>query len=65
MFGFGNKRRVRNNTFGAGRLRGAALAGLGMLAWKWWRSRQAGANRPTTYQDRSFSERTTHPADQL
>jgi hypothetical protein len=66
MFGFGNRRRVRHNAFGAGRLRGAALAGLGMLAWKWWRNRQAGAaNRTTSYQDRSFTERSSHPADEV
>ena len=43
MFGFGNKvnkRRVRNDTFGPSRLRKAALAGVGMLAWRWWRNRQ-------------------------
>jgi hypothetical protein len=41
MFGFGNRRRVRNDTFSPSRIRGAALAGLGMLAWRWWRNRQA------------------------
>jgi hypothetical protein len=43
MFGFGNKgnkRRVRNDTFGPSRLRNAAIAGVGMLAWRWWRNRQ-------------------------
>jgi hypothetical protein len=66
MFGFGsNRRRGRNETFASGRLRGAALAGIGMLAWKWWRNRQSGAHRPATHQDRPFSERPTQPADQL
>jgi hypothetical protein len=38
----GNKRqRVRNDTFSPSRIRGAAIAGLGMLAWRWWRNRQA------------------------
>ena len=42
MFGFGgNKRRARSDTFAPSRIRGAALAGLGMLAWQWWRKRQA------------------------
>lgn len=55
MFGFGNtrssRRQVRNDTFGGSRMRNAALAGIGMLAWKWWRNRQASSatgNRHTT-----------------
>jgi uncharacterized membrane protein YebE (DUF533 family) len=61
MFGIGGtKRRVRNETFAPSRLRGAALAGLGMLAWKWWRNRQA-TNQPTAHQDRTFSEPSTRP----
>lgn len=56
MFGFGNKRRkVRNDTFGPGRIRTAAVAGLGMLAWKWWRNRQS-TERATGSPDRSFTE---------
>jgi hypothetical protein len=61
MFGIGrNKRRVRHDKFGPSRLRGAALAGLGMLAWKWWRNRQASGARPTTH-DRPFTDPTAHP----
>ena len=53
MFGFGNKsgRRVRNDTFGSTKLRNAAIAGVGMLAWQWWRNRQSsamGSDRPST-----------------
>lgn len=55
MFGFGNKRRVRNETFAPNRIRGAAIAGLGMLAWQWWRKRQA-SNQPGTDPGRSFKE---------
>jgi hypothetical protein len=45
MFGFGTKRRsVRNDTFSANRIRGAALAGLGMLAWRWFRNRQTSGS---------------------
>ena len=55
MFGLGNKRKVRNDTFSSNRIRGAALAGLGMLAWQWWRKRQA-SSRPVTNPDRSFGE---------
>jgi hypothetical protein len=56
MFGLGrNKRQVRNETFSPHRLRNAAVAGLGMLAWKWWRNRQE-TSRPGTAQDRSFTE---------
>jgi hypothetical protein len=55
MFGFGNRnrgRRVRNDTFSGSRLRNAALAGVGMLAWRWWRNRQ-NPSQPTTYRERS------------
>ena len=65
MFGLGNSnrgRRVRNDTFGGSRMRNAALAGVGMLAWRWWKNRQA-SNRPTTYQDRSFTETAGRPTD--
>ena len=67
MFGLGNRnrgRRVRNDTFGGSRMRNAALAGIGMLAWRWWKNRQE-SNRPTTYHDRSFTEASTRPADTL
>jgi hypothetical protein len=65
MFGLGNKnrgRRVRNDTFGGSNMRNAALAGVGMLAWRWWRNRQGNASRPTTYQDRSYNDTTTGSA---
>ena len=60
MFGLGNKnrgRRVRNDTFGGSRLRSAALAGVGMLAWRWWKNRHS--NQPAGYQGQSFSDRET------
>jgi uncharacterized membrane protein YebE (DUF533 family) len=45
MFGFGNSNFRRSNrgsgTFGGTNLRRAALAGVGMLAYRWWRNRQA------------------------
>jgi hypothetical protein len=64
MFGIGNsnRRRARNGTFSPGRLRNAALAGVGMLAWRWWRNRQA-SGRPATNPERPFSETPTSPAD--
>ena len=57
MFGFGNRNRqqVRNDTFGPSRVRNAMLAGAGMLAWRWWRNRQAN-NQSTTNQNRSFTD---------
>jgi hypothetical protein len=59
MFGFGsNRRRVRNDTFGPGRVRSALLAGVGMLAWRWWRNRQA-AGQPRNNQDRFSQEPRT------
>jgi hypothetical protein len=61
MFGLGNKRRVRNETFSSSRVRNALLAGAGMLAWRWWRNRQ-GTNPSTTHQSRSSeSSRTSVP----
>ena len=64
MFGIGNKdrRRVRNDTFGGNNIRNAAIAGIGMLAWKWWRNRQSndqwssGVNRSSSGTSESFSE---------
>ena len=64
MFGIGNKdrRRVRYDTFGGSNIRNAAIAGLGMLAWKWWRNRQSndqwsgGVNRSSSGSPESFSE---------
>jgi len=58
MFGLGNStrgRRVRNDTFGGSRMRNAALAGLGMLAWKWWRNRQS-AGPTTTGRNQNFQD---------
>ena len=47
MFGFGsrnwNRARARGSVIlGGGGLRRAAIAGLGMLAYRWWRNRHAG-----------------------
>jgi hypothetical protein len=65
MFGFGNRnrgRRVRNDTFGGNNLRNAALAGVGMLAWRWWRNRQGSGNQPNSYQDKSFTDSSARSA---
>ena len=63
MFGFGNKRgRGRNDTFAPSRIRGAALAGLGMLALQWWRKRQA-SNRTARNPGDTFSETSRRSAD--
>jgi uncharacterized membrane protein YebE (DUF533 family) len=66
MFGFGNRyqgRRVRNDTFGGSRLRNAAIAGVGMLAWRWWKNRQT--NQPANYQRQSFSDSQTRGAGSI
>ena len=49
MFGLGNKdrRRVRNDTFGGNNMRNAAIAGIGMLAWQWWRKRRSNTQSPS------------------
>jgi hypothetical protein len=71
MFGFGNRNRnrVRNDTFGSNKLRNAAIAGVGMLAWQWWRNRQSntqsagGMNRSSIgNSERAFSEETSPTA---
>ena len=53
MFGFGNRNRNvfrRNAGIGGllagGGLRRAAVAGLGMMALRWWRSRKAAPPAP-------------------
>jgi hypothetical protein len=67
MFGLGtnryNRGRVRNDTFGPSRIRNAMLAGAGMLAWRWWKNRQASGSQQTNNPNRSFSEGTTRGAD--
>jgi hypothetical protein len=68
MFGLGNRnqgRRVRNDTFGGSNIRNAAIAGVGMLAWRWWKNRQSNVNQPTNYQDRSFSDTSTRSAGSM
>jgi hypothetical protein len=65
MFGLGsNKRRMRNDTFSGGRLRNAALAGLGMLAWKWWRNRQTTGST-TSSRERSWQDSSTRSGDTI
>jgi hypothetical protein len=62
MFGFGNPRRsVRNETFSPNRIRGAAIAGLGMLAWRLWRNRKE-TSRTGTSPNRPFSESSRTPS---
>jgi hypothetical protein len=65
MFGLGHSnrgRRVRNDTFGGSNIRNAAIAGVGMLAWRWWKNRQSNVNQPTSYQDKSFRESSSRTA---
>jgi hypothetical protein len=62
MFGFGsNRRRGRTETFAPSRIRGAALAGIGMLAWQWWRKRHQ-TSRPGTNPNEPFSESSRTPS---
>jgi hypothetical protein len=76
MFGFGkrNRNRVQNDTFGSNKLRNAAIAGMGMLAWQWWRNRQSNTQSNSQWSsggtsqssmgnsERAFSEETSSPA---
>jgi hypothetical protein len=65
MFGLGNKRRrARNDAFGRGKLGTAAMAGIGMLAWKWWRNRQAGG-RQTSSPDNTYTPSSTSTAERF
>ena len=62
MFGIGNNRqRGRTETFAPSRIRGAAIAGLGMLAWQMWKKRQQTA-RPPNRADQPFSESSRTPS---
>jgi uncharacterized membrane protein YebE (DUF533 family) len=59
MFGMGNRdrRQVRNDTFGGNNMRNAAIAGVGMLAWKWWKNRQQSGQQSSAG-NRQFSEQS-------
>ena len=59
MFGIGNRdrRQVRNETFGGSNMRNAAIAGVGMLAWKWWKNRQQSSQQSNAG-NRQFSDQS-------
>jgi len=59
MFGIGNRdrRQVRNDTFGGSNMRNAAIAGVGMLAWKWWKNRQQSSQQSNAG-NRQFSDQS-------
>lgn len=66
MFGFGNRTGSRRGFGNAGggnhMLRNAALAGLGMMAYRWFRNRQATtAQRPVT--EPPSTTQATEPKD--
>ena len=72
MFGLGNgnaTRRPVGNRGGTGMLRTAALAGLGMMAYRWFRNRQAttasaGARgTPGQYDKTTEAAEATDPKD--
>jgi hypothetical protein len=44
--GFGRRGGVGRGGFMGGGMRAALLSGAGMMAWRWWRNRQAGRNNP-------------------
>jgi hypothetical protein len=60
MFGIGNRnrRQVRNDTFGGSSMRNAAIAGVGMLAWKWWKNRQQSGQQSSSAGNRQFSDQS-------
>lgn len=65
MFGFGNRtgsRRSFGNIGGGNHmLRNAALAGLGMMAYRWFRNRQASAS--TEHRATGTQQNTTHATE--
>ena len=62
LFGMGQKgnQRVKRGGLFGGNLRGATLAGAGLLALRWWRNRRSSA-RPR--QSGGRSESTRNPID--
>ena len=67
MFGFGNRRGSRRGfgVTGGGNhmLRNAALAGLGMMAYRWFRNRQASTAHRTTTGTPGTAQTATEPKD--
>ncbi len=62
MFGLRNPgRRTRRGAFGGSNLRNAALAGVGLLAWRWWRNRKTSNQAPAP--EAPPSSRTTSTED--
>lgn len=62
MFGLGNRtgsRRSDSTSGGNHMLRNAALAGLGMMAYRWLRNRQAAPAQRDTGGQRTTSQATT------
>lgn len=66
MFGFGNRTGSRRGygSMGGGNhmLRNAALAGLGMMAYRWFRNRQASTAQRNTGNTQSTAH-ATEPQD--
>lgn len=65
MFGLGNRSSSRRNYSAGGgnhMLRNAALAGLGMMAYRWFRNRQTTSAQRDTASQRTASG-TTAPKD--
>ena len=66
MFGFGNRIGSRRGFGGTGGgnhlLRNAALAGLGMMAYRWFRNRQASTSHRATTSAQSTTQ-ATEPKD--
>lgn len=62
MFGLGNRTSSRRSHSAAGgnhMLRNAALAGLGMMAYRWFRNRHATSAQRETASQRTTSQTTT------
>jgi hypothetical protein len=62
MFGFLNRTRRSRSAFRPGGIRGAALAGVGMLAWRWWRNRKGSDTMSTPHRYRTFTGRGSSPS---
>jgi hypothetical protein len=62
MLGFLNRTRRGRTAFRPGGIRGAALAGVGMLAWRWWRNRKGSEATSSQPRNRTFTGTGSSPS---
>jgi hypothetical protein len=62
MLNFLNRTRRGRSAFRPGGIRGAALAGVGVLAWRWWRSRKGSETTHSQHRDRTYTGTGSSPS---